>query len=84
MERRWCRSFSGLLILLLFSLQVEAHTSDGSTELQMQFRLRMNSGDHQGAIQVAQQLTRLNPKDGISWYVAHEWLFYVNLASLLH
>jgi hypothetical protein len=43
----------------------------------------MNSGDHQGAIQVAQQLTRLNPKDGISWYVAHEWLFDVNLASLL-
>ena len=70
--KRWlCRCFSGpLQLLLLFCSQMAALSSDGSSDLQVQFRSLMHSGDHLGAIQVAQQLTRLSPTDGNSWYAA--------------
>lgn len=59
-------SFLVLLLLADFS------SSSGSPlDVKLQFQSLMDSGNHKGAYKFAEELTKLRPDDGTSWYVAH-------------
>ena len=60
-------SFLVLLLLADFS------SSSGSPlDVKLQFQSLMDSGNHKGAYKFAEELTKIRPDDGTSWYVAHE------------
>ena len=61
-----------VLILLLVSLNVAVLSVAEYNDHLVQFQSLLHSGDHEGAIRVAEEMTRRMPNDGRSWYFAHE------------
>ena len=61
-----------VLILLLVSLNVAVLSVAEYNDHLVQFQSLLHSGNHAGAIRVAEEMTRRMPNDGHSWYFAHE------------
>ena len=70
-HNRSCSGMPLLALLLLLAALLSAASSNGDV---MRFQSLLHSGNHQGAYRAAEELTRLKPKDGYSWYVAYERL----------
>ncbi len=62
------RAASFLVLLLLADF---SSISGSPLDVKLQFQSLMDSGDHKGAYKFAEELTKLRPDDGTSWYVAH-------------
>jgi hypothetical protein len=68
-------SFNGLPlvnVLLVLLLLADFSSSSSPLDVKLQFQSLMDSGNHKGAYKFAQELTKLRPDDGTSWYVARE------------
>ncbi len=68
-------SFTGLPLvkmLLVLLLLADFSSSGSPLDVKLQFQSLMDSGNHKGAYKFAEELTKLRPDDGTSWYVAHE------------
>ena len=68
-------SFNGLPlvnVLLVLLLLADFSSSSSPFDVKLQFQSLMDSGNHKDAYKFAEELTKLRPDDGTSWYVAHE------------
>ncbi len=61
-----------VLILLVVFLNAAVLSDAEFTDHLVQFQSLLHSGNHEGAIRVAEEMTRRMPNDGHSWYFAHE------------